>query len=143
MRQASGAFLGRYPQGYSVPASLVTVTASGTPTWPTGWPAVQVYGDSGLINVFSMPSADPSVSIGLFSLPIFIDQLLPRGRYRLVYSYRIGGYSGSLVDTFEVVGGGDPGGCVISMTTFDRPEARYVLGQLAAGRLVQGRNPRL
>jgi hypothetical protein len=57
---------------------------------------------------------------------------LPRGQAK-----------GTASDTFDLIAGGDEGGAVVSMFAIDRPEARYVVGQLASGKLVQGRNPRL
>lgn len=137
------AYLGRFMQGSRVPLSVLTANAHGTPGWPSTSPLTYVYSDAGLVASIALPAVAPLIAPGLFGLPLFTDQNYTRGRYRVVYRYTLSGTVYGLVDTFEVVGGGDPAGHVVSMTTFDRPEARYVLAQLEAGRLAQGRNPRL
>lgn len=77
-----------------------------------------------------------------FSLPLFLGNLFTVGTFSVTYSYAVGGIPGSASDSFDVVAGGDPGGRVIAMTAYDRPEAQYVVVQMASGYLMQGRNPR-
>lgn len=65
------------------------------------------------------------------------------GTYTVSFTYTIAGVPGTQASEFDVVEGGDSGGEVIAMFDYDRPEARYLLVQLATGKLVQGRNPHL
>jgi hypothetical protein len=78
----------------------------------------------------------------------FFADLMPGAGYQLgiftvTCSYSIAGQAGSQRGSIEIVGGGDTGGSVISMYSYQRPEANYVLAQLGNGALVQGRNPHL
>lgn len=65
------------------------------------------------------------------------------GTYQVSIAYSIAGTPGTSTSAFDVVSGGDSGGEVISLYSYDRPEARFVLAQLGSGKLVQGRNPHL
>ena len=65
------------------------------------------------------------------------------GRYRVAYRYTAGSFVGLALDSFDVAPGGDPSGPVVSLFSYDRPEARYVVAQTADGTLIQGRNPRI
>lgn len=77
-----------------------------------------------------------------FTLPLFLGSQFKVGTFSVTYSYIVNGVSGVTEDSFDVVAGGDPGGPVIAMTAYDRPEAQYVVVQLKSGYLMQGRNPR-
>jgi len=76
-----------------------------------------------------------------FTASLFLGLGFPLGTYRVTFTYRAGGFDRSATTTFDVIAGGDPGGSVISMASYERPEARYVVAQLSSGRIVQGRNP--
>ena len=120
---------------------LRTVGYSGQLVMPDAPPTATIYDDSGNAQVFALPASDQANSI--FSLPIFLGLTFGLGRYRVYYRYSSGGDIKARADFFEVVPGGDPGGAVISLFAYDRPEAGYVLAQLGSGMLVQGRNPRI
>lgn len=77
-----------------------------------------------------------------FALQLFLGSQFKVGTFSVTYSYIVNGGSGVTEDSFDVVAGGDPGGPVIAMTAYDRPEAQYVVVQLKSGYLMQGRNPR-
>ena len=80
-----------------------------------------------------------------FNLAFFAGSSMPLGIYMLTVSFFGPDLASQTmtIDPIEVVSGGDSGGAVIALYGYDRPEGRYTLAQLASGRLVQGRNPRL
>lgn len=142
-RRQQGAYLGRFRQGSYIPLCAQVLTSHLSPVWPDTAPTAYLYSDSALVSSFKIPVTDFASATGLFSKSVLVDQPLPLGRYRVVYRWTVGGVAGAVMDSFEIVGGGDPAGAVISMCSYDRPEARYILGQLSGGRLAQGRNPKL
>lgn len=88
-----------------------------------------------------LPVVDPYGQTGWFAKLVRLGAGFALGSYTVSFNYTVQGYQGLLLATFEVVGGGDLGGPVISLYSVDRPEARYIVAQLGTGRLVQGRNP--
>jgi hypothetical protein len=134
-------YLGRYQLGQEVKIGLPTVDGSGNPVQP----------DSAPTAVITHPDAivDPAVKLAMdggptaFALGIDLGYATILGTYTVSYSYQAGVFAGSGGDTFDVIAGGDPGGRIISMTAYDRPEASYVVAQISSGRIVQGRNPSL
>lgn len=134
-------YLGQYQQGQTATLMLRSVGYRGQLVTPDGPPVASIYDDSGASQTFLLPASDQANNI--FSLPIFLGLTFPLGRYRVSYRYSSGGTVSARADFFEVIPGGDPGGAVISVFAYDRPEAGYVLAQLGSGMLVQGRNPRI
>ena len=134
-------YIGQFQQGQTMTLMLRSVGYSGQLVMPDAPPSATIYDDSGNAQVFSLPASDQANSI--FSLPIFLGLTFPLGRYRVYHRYSSGGDIKARADFFEVIPGGDPGGAVISVFAYDRPEAGYVLAQLGSGMLVQGRNPRI
>ena len=134
-------YLGQYQQGQTVPLMLRAVGYGGQIITPSDAPVATIYDDSGATQSFVLPASDRANSI--FSLPVFLGLTFPLGRYRVCYRYSAGADVKARADYFEVIPGGDPGGAVISVFAYDRPEAGYVLAQLGSGMLVQGRNPRI
>jgi hypothetical protein len=65
------------------------------------------------------------------------------GHYSVVYSYLVGGRVYSMQDRFEIVGGGDLGGSVISVYSQHHPGVDYVLAHLSSGVLAVGFGPSL
>ena len=80
---------------------------------------------------------------GIFRLPYHLGPLLFLGTFTLTFQWTVNGTPYSQVQTFTLVDGGDSGGRVISLYSYTRPDATYLLAQLDSGRLVQGRNPRV
>lgn len=102
--------------------------------------AVVLNSDSHVVATIALPKIGPSRK--LFGMSVFIGTAFIVGNYLVSYQFSVGGNSGSVPDDrFAVVPGGDSGGDVISLYSFDRPEARFVVAQLSSGRLAQGRNP--
>lgn len=142
MRLSGVSYLGRYQVGQEVPLILWVRNQDRTPSFPDDVPLARVVDSSGShIASVKMPVVDRYTVTGLFQAYLPLSTEYAVGKYTVEYQYRVSGYSGLLLATFEVVPGGDVGGSVISLYTVERPEARYVVAQLDTGRLVAGRNP--
>jgi hypothetical protein len=134
--------LGNYQLGQTVPLTLVVRDSLGRSALPDVIPTVAIY-DANYDAVFAAnpyPS-DPQGSPSVFAYPLKLGSAYVLGKFFVVFRYSVGGVSNLTLQTFTVVGGGDAGGNMISLYSLDRPEARYVLGQLSGGSLVQGRKP--
>lgn len=133
--------LGRFQPGQVVTIGVATVDGSDNPVAPLAAPVATVTNSSSDV-VFSGKIA-MNLDTMHFALPIFLGILYPLGTYTVSYTWSAVGFSGSASDTFEVIGGGDIGGRVISIYAYVQPQAQYVIAQLSSGNIVQGRNPRL
>jgi hypothetical protein len=134
-------YLGQFQQGQTINLMLRATAYQGRIIVPDDYPVAKIYKDAALIATVQLPVVDEANSV--FSLPLFLGLPFDLGRYIVSYRYSVGGFIGARVDYFEVIPGGDPGGTVISMFSYDRPEAGYVLSQLSCGKLISGRNPRI
>jgi hypothetical protein len=131
-------YLGRFQQGQPVRLAVSPVSG-GNPATPDSAPVATVTGPVGFASFSAKLAMDGGPTAFALAIPLVAEFLL--GTYSVSYSYSVGGNAGTASDTFDVIAGGDPGGRIISMTAYDRPEARYVVTQLSSGRIVQGRNP--
>lgn len=135
--------LGRYTLGQSVPLALVARDPGGAPAPQATPPTATVYhGPTGAVAfagpLLPLDRAGPGL---VFGEALRVGAGTGLGKFFVVYRFRAGASPGLATASFTVVGGGDAGGGVISLYSLDRPEASYVLGQLAGGSLVQGQNP--
>ncbi len=127
--------LGRYRRGDTVTIGCVT------PGVPDAAP-IAVILDVGMNPVMACPIPATDSTHMTFALPVFIGAQFNVGSYSVSYQFTVGGQSGLTTgDSFLVIPGGDSGGDVISLYSFNRPEGNYVVAQLSSGRLAQGRNP--
>lgn len=137
--------LGRYQLGQWVSLSFVSQDNLGHPTVPADLPVGLVTGPGGFsyqVPLSAIPESISSLPKGTaFSATVFLDAAYPLGIFSVVYA--VGQQTTSQADSFTIVDGGDPGGRVVSMHAYDRPEATYIIGQLDSGLIVQGKNPRL
>ena len=135
---------GRYQLGEDAVLSLLTVNASGTPTWPDAAPIVQVWDETG-VQVYSgsVPVTDRYGVTGLFQAKVFLGGPFAVGRYRADFTYLLSGDAFTSSQTFEVVAGGDAAGAVQSLTWFHQPHGEFVVQQLSGGSVQRGRNPRV
>jgi hypothetical protein len=137
--------LGRYQKGDYLGLVVHTVDGDGQAVEPDLSPMATIRDPGGdPVKVLPLPLVGREP--GVFGMAFFLG--LPfgsLGTYTVTYAwdYAEGAGQGTASDTFEVIAGGDEGGAVVSMCHIDRPEAGYVVAQLASGKLVQGRNPRL
>jgi hypothetical protein len=146
MIEQNGTYLGRFQAGAVVPLRVWTVDRSTNgPTLPDQAPWLRVYGPGGVTAQFipRMPTDDFWGILGLFRWPLRLGVGLPVGTYAVVYSYLVNRRIHVVRDQFEVVGGSDASGTVISLFCQRHPETTYVLAQLDSGRLVLGRNPKV
>jgi hypothetical protein len=137
--------LGRFQKGEKVPLQVSTVDGSANPVEPDAAPLVVVRDPANAV-VASLRLPRVGTAFDQYGMAHFLGVLFATlGTYQVSYSYDYaeGTGQGTASDTFELIAGGDEGGAVVAMFHIDRPEARYVVGQLASGKLVQGRNPRL
>jgi hypothetical protein len=79
----------------------------------------------------------------LFGRRVLLDGQYALGTFLLRTSWSVAGNDLLDIQQIEVVGGGDSGGGIISLYSFERPGTNFLIAQLQAGRLVQGTNPRL
>jgi len=126
--------LGRRQKGQTITFAVDTL---GTPDNP---PIASVVGpDNALFGAFDLPLV---VQSNQFGRSVLLAGALALGTFLVTYTWTLAGAPQSMVEKFDLVGGGDSGGGVIALCYYERPEARYLLAQLAAGKLVQGRNPK-
>lgn len=136
-------YLGRYQLGQVLTLMTWTTGYQGRIVTPLDYPTATIFDDNGdVVGVFSLPALDKGNSV--FALPIFLNLKFSVGRFRVITSYSASGaYTGALLDYFEVIPGGDPNGPLISLCSYDRPEAGYVLAQMGSGKLAQGATPQI
>jgi hypothetical protein len=137
--------LGRFQKGDRVPLRVAPVDGAGNAVEPDAAPTATVR-DPGGDPVLTRPLPLVERGVIAFGMGLFLGvNFATLGTYSVAYAwdYGEGAGQGAASDTFELIAGGDEGGAVVSMAHIDRPEAGYVVAQLASGKLVQGRDPRL
>jgi hypothetical protein len=128
-------YLGRFTRGQKI-----TLSAE-YPSTPDAAPAATVRDPDDIsVGTFLLPMRG---GLQNFAITLRIGDWMTLGRYSVTYSFSLSGVPGTASDSFDLVAGGDSGGEVISLFSYDRPEGRYVLAQLGSGKLMQGRNPHL
>ena len=148
------AYRNRYQLGDFVPLFLVCKNVNGVPTVPDTVPEARLFDPFGVAaGHFSMNPVDRFGTTATFALNLGASQFFNIvGNWRIVYTYKIGTYSGMDEDTFQIVNGGSVNGNVISMYYFHRPNADYVVyqtdggvlvGEVQSGRIFGGRGPQL
>ncbi len=137
------AYLGRYQLGATVALYRPCQDAARVLTLPDSPPQAKVFSGTTLVEAHLMPIEDRYVVTGLFRLPLFLGRLYSAGFYQVVYYYQTGAGAANGVesDNFEVVGGGDVKGAVISTYFYSRPEATYIVQGTESGMILKGRNP--
>jgi hypothetical protein len=133
--------LGRFQLGQFVKLGLPIVNGGGSPVAPDSAPTATITSPSNVTGAPFKLAMDGGPLA--FSLPVQLGLSFALGTFSVSYTYKVNGVTFTSGDTFNVIAGGDPGGGIIAMSFYDRPEARYVVTQLTSGRIVQGRNPSL
>lgn len=135
---------GRYQLGEEALIGLLTVDASGTPTFPDAAPICQVWSESDVL-VYSgaVPVLDRYGTTGLFQYSLFLGGAFAVGRYRVDFTYLLSGDAFMVSNVFEIVAGGDQAGAVQSLTWYHRPHGEFVVQQLSGGSVAKARNPRI
>lgn len=147
MTNENGSYLGRYQPGDTVPLRVWTIDwSTNEAIFPPKAPWLRVFNADGDVVAFvpRMPTEDFWGITGLFRHSLRLGGEFVTGKYVAIYTYqnRIGN-TYCVHDQFEVTGGSDASGTLISLYSVRHPETNYVLGQLNSGRLVMGRNPRV
>jgi len=133
--------LGRFQLGQFVTLGLSTVNTVGVPTAPDAAPMATIT-TPGVVAGAPFKLAMNGGPLA-FALSIQLGLAYGLGTFSVTYTYSVNGAALTGGDTFTVIAGGDPGGGIIAMAYYERPEAGYVVTQLTSGRIVQGRNPSL
>lgn len=136
-------YLGRFQVGQEIPLLVHCRDRDRVPYFPDRPPTATILApDGSVVDQVGLCVVDPYRATGVFARSHALGNQYALGKYTVKYAYTVAGeYQGLLLATFEVVGGGDIGGPVISLYAVNRPEAGYVVAHLGTGRLVQGRNP--
>jgi hypothetical protein len=135
-------YLGRFQQGQIVPLAVYPVDVLGFPTAPDSTPTVSLTDpSSNLLFTRKVPMDGDSLH---FLSPLFLDfGFTILGRFNIEYTYFISGVQTIVSGSFDLVGGGDGAGTIISLISYTRPDAIYICAQTSSGRLMQGKNPQL
>lgn len=134
-------YLGRFQLGQSVPLLVQPVDDGGFHYPPDAAPVATIVGPGGdTIDSVKLPMVSDDLNFGR---RYFLGFGLALGTYQVAYSYVVAGVESTSQGSFDLIGGGDPGGRVISMFAYERPEGRYVVAQLSGGLIAQGKNPTL
>lgn len=136
-------YLGRFLLGDYVPLVLLAKNTAQTPTALTAFPTAKIYNQSGsLIETVSLPLWDSLASTGLFRKLLRLGSLYAAGKYDAVILWTISATVRGDLCRFEIQGG-NTDGSTFSMSPFNSPNSRWLVGQSDAGNLKAYRNPRL
>lgn len=129
-------YLGRFRRGDKVPlsCSLASVPDSAPVT-------VILDEDSATLAAFLLPRS--GVTRTEFGLAYRLGESAALGRFQVSHQASVAGVTTTRYQSFDVVAGGDSGGEVIALYSFERPDAVRVVAQLGGGRMVRGDNPRV
>lgn len=135
-------YLGRFQQGQTVPLAVYPVNSLGVPTAPDSAPTLILTDpSSNVVLTTKVPLDGDSFH---FLYPLFLDfSFTTLGRFNIEYSYFISGVQTTVPGSFDLVGGGDGAGTIISLISYTRPDAVYICAQTSSGRLMQGKGPQL
>jgi hypothetical protein len=124
-----------------------TGTPGGEPGWPDLRPVIEIWRDATppvkLLNK-DMASYLPGVVEGLFRYSEFLGPLYntPGRHFVFIRWTDQDGNPRLVAGSFELTGGGNQAGTIISMTEVARPDARYLLTATDAGTISRRKNPR-
>lgn len=135
-------YLGRYQQGQNVLLAVYPVDSLGVPTAPDTAPTLTLTDPSSNIILTTKIPMDGDVFH--FVYPLFLDFAFSTlGRFIIEYTYFISGVQTTVAGSFDLVGGGDGAGTIISLISYTRPDSVYICAQTSSGRLMQGKGPQL
>lgn len=140
-------YLGAYSLGDWVHIPVRSVNASGVVTAPTSTadkaPIGATFKASAKVENFKLPQLDKNGITGVFSYKLRLTSSYTTGSHIVVITYvnGSGGFYGSDIHSFQIVGGGDANGNVIAITDYTRPDAEHAVYQTDAGLLRDGRAP--
>lgn len=135
-------YRGRQMLGTEIALSVLCVNGSNVPSEPTAAPTMDIYSDSAkVMSLLAMPPMDRYQATGYFQRKVFLNGLFSVGQYRVVYRYIVGSFKGIVIDSFEIISGGNVAGTPIAMYFYRRPHCDWVVQQMDSGRLLKRRNP--
>lgn len=121
--------MGRYRQGDLL---VLTYEPGGIPSSP---PMAYLFGSGGLVATEELWTRDRATYV----LDELLGRLYPIGYYLVTITSSLG----TARYIFQVVPGGDPEGNVVAMHHQKSVNGWTVVAQLASGRLVKGKNPKV
>ena len=138
-------WLGRRVLGDEIFLRVQCMNSSKQPAAPDAAPTVSIYNESGTrILTKSIPPLERYSTTGFFGYMQQLNSLFAVGRYAVYYSYTVSATQGDPGDdNFEVMGGGNTAGQVISMMYLDRPDSDFILAQLDSGATSINRGPHI
>ncbi len=135
--------LGRFKLGDFVPLSVLTHGAGDIVYAPAAAPTAIVYdGDGVKVASFALPVVDKGAVTHLFVLPLRLDSTYAVGSYSVAINYTANSIKHLHVLHFEVVGGGDAAGSIISQVFYPRPHARFLVQKTSSFTRRLTKNPR-
>lgn len=139
----------QYSVGDSIPLSLVSRNASGTPTLPDSAPVAEIYDSSGsqVGSDISLPIRDrygrdsAGTTNCYFGRTFRLNSSFAAGRYMILYKWIISSVTYESTDHFDVAYAGDADGCVISMGAYPTPVGHAVAYDTESGKTLRGLRP--
>lgn len=133
-------YLGRFQQGQNVLILVSPTDDQGAPATPDATPTVVV--TDPMSNVIVSTKATMLGDDQHFGLKLFLGFNFDNfGRYSIESTFIVGEVTTNISGLFDMVGGGDGTGKVISMMSYSRPDAEYIVAQTEGGKLMHGKNP--
>jgi hypothetical protein len=139
----------QYSVGDSIPLSVLSTNASGTPTLPDSAPVAEIYDASGsqVGSDISLPIRDRygADSAGTtncyFGRTFRLNSSYAAGRYMILYKWIISSVTYKATDHFDIAYAGDADGCVIGMGAYATPLGFAVAYDTESGKTLRGLNP--
>lgn len=135
-------YLGRYTLGQFAPLVAVASDGAFTPGWPAAVPTFAVYDSTGARVAWGkMPPLDPVRLTGGFASSLRLSSVFAAGHYLAIVDWTLGGTAYRESIRFEVVGGGNADGGIVSLHHYRRPHADFAVGRLDSNQRIIGRGP--
>lgn len=138
--------LGRRELGEWLPIYLVCRSGPLVEAAPVVAPAYSIYpgdSDTPLESDVTMPPINRDELTGHFLAHHRLGPKFSTGHYRVLKEWTVGTNSFAETDSFEIVGGGSSKGAYVGLFWYERPHAKYLIGQLDDGTIERRPSPRL
>lgn len=116
--------------------------ASLTVSSPDAAPTLKVYDSAGTkVAEVSVPPQDRQGTTGWFAHFIRLGSQFATGFYSWRASWQVSSVAGVASGMFEIIGGGDPSGAVLSLLFTEGASGNQIVWQTDAGEVRRGRSP--
>jgi len=134
--------LGRRQLGEDIPLTVRTYDQFGRSVNPEDAPTVHIVDVTGhMIVEMKIPAIDEYNRPGFFAHQLLLDKRFTTGRHIIIYSWEMGDIRGRLVDSFDIVRGGNNWGRNQSIHWLNQPHANFIFFQTSDGIVHKGRSP--